>query len=170
MRLVQPHAAFLALALRTTNNVQEEVRQSGFDGILWKPFNAENLEDFLLRYFDNQEVIGKDDNLLRVAPFKGRESRLAGDFVQVGTLVSRAIDDIAAACFGEVVLDLTGVPSVPEKVARLVIDVRERSAKVGVELRVVGGADLTRTLKELADTADVPIYATVAEAQTGKAA
>src|SRR5579872_1090234 len=41
------------------------------------------------------------------------------------------------------VLDL---PSVTEKVARLVIDMRERSAKVGVELRVVGGADPARKL------------------------
>jgi two-component system, cell cycle response regulator len=170
MRLVQPHAAFLALALRTTNNVQEEVRQAGFDGILWKPFNAENVEDFLLRYFDNQEVIAKDDNLLRVTPFKGRESRLPGYFVQVGTLVARAIDDIAAACFGEVVLDLTGVPSVPEKVARLVIDMRERSAKVGLDLRLVGGPDLTRTLKQLADTADLRVYGTIGDAQAGKAA
>ena len=169
MRLVQPNAAFLALALRTTNNLQEEVRQAGFDNILFKPFSPENLEDFLLRYFDNQEVIGKDDNVLKVAPFKGREARLPGYFAQVSTLVNRAIDDVAAACFAEVVLDVSGLPPVPEKVARLIIDVRDRSAKVGVELRVVGGPDLVRTLKQLADTADVRVYTSVAEAN-GKAA
>ena len=170
LRLMQPHAAFLALALRTTNSVQDEAKSAGFDGVVFKPFNPEGLEDFLLRFFDNQDAVSVDGNLLRVAAFKGRETRLPGYFVQVANLVTKAIDDIAAACFAEVILDVSQVPSIPEKIARLVLDLRERSTKVGVELRLVGGPEIAKTLKQLADTADVQVFATVSEAQGGKAA
>jgi len=51
-----------------------------------------------------------------------------------------------------------------------VLDLRERSNKMGVELRLVGSPEIAKTLKQLADTADVPVFATVSEAQGGKAA
>lgn len=170
IRVLQPHAAFFALALRTVNNVQTEARDAGFDGVLFKPFNPEGMEDFLLRYFDNQDVISKDDNVVRVSPFKGREARLPGYFVQLGTLVRKTMDDIAAACYAELILDLSAVPPMPDKVARLVCELNDRASKVGVELRLVGDPAFSALLKQISETKDLIVFGSVADARTGKAA
>jgi two-component system cell cycle response regulator len=169
-RLLQPHAAFLSLALRTNNDVQKEAREAGFDGVMFKPFNTEALEDFLLKYFDNQEAVSQDNHVVRVTPFKGREARIAGYFVQLGTLLNKCAERVAEACFSHMVLDISGLPPVPEKVARLVIDTNERTQKMGIDLRLVAPPELAKILRQVSDTADVVIFATVAEADAGKAA
>lgn len=161
LKLFQPHAAILALTLRTTNNLTEEVRSAGFDGHLFKPFDQGGIEEFLLRYFDNQEMVTREDSVLHVAPFKGREQRMPGYFIQVSAVAGKAVEEIAAACYGEVVLDIGQVPAVPEKVTRLVLDLRERCTKMGLELRLVGTAEVAKALRQLSDTADVPFFATV---------
>src|SRR6185369_3569163 len=53
LRVLQPHAAFLALALRSVNKVQAEMKELGFDDVLFKPFQPEAIDDLLGRYFDN---------------------------------------------------------------------------------------------------------------------
>ena len=169
-RLLQPHAAFLALALRNNDQAQVEAKETGFDGVLFKPFNPEGVEDFLMRYFDNQDIIAEDGNIVKVVPFKGREARLPGYFIQLGSLVGKSTQKVAEACFAELILDVTGLPLILDKVARLVMDSRERATKMGVELRLVGSPELAKTLKQVVDTADVPVFASVAEAAAGKAA
>jgi CheY-like chemotaxis protein len=169
-RLLQPHAAVLALALRTNETIQAEAKELGFDGVLFKPFNPEGVEDFLMRYFDNQDIIAEDGNVVKVVPFKGREGRLPGYFIQLGSLVGKSTQKVAEACFGELILDVTGLPLILDKVARLVMDTRERAGKMGVELRLVGSPELAKTLKQVVDTADVPVFGSVAEAAAGKAA
>jgi len=169
-RLLQPHAAILSLALRTNNDIQKEAREAGFDGVLYKPFNPEGIEDFLLKYFDNQDVLSEDDNVVKVLPFKGREARIPGYFIQLGTLLSKSIQKAAEACFGEMIVDITALPAIPDKVARLVMEARERAQKMGIELRLVGSPELAKMLKQVADTADIPLFSTVAEAVAGKAA
>jgi CheY-like chemotaxis protein len=170
LRVMQPGAALLSLSLRSNAKAQEESREAGFAGVLFKPFDTEALEEFLQRYFDNQETIIKADSVLTLAAFKGREARIAGYFIQVTNLLTEAIEEIAAACFAEVVIDISGTPNVPEKTARLVLHLMDRCRKVGVELRLVGGAEVARTLKQLADTADLRVFSSVAQAQTGAAA
>jgi CheY-like chemotaxis protein/anti-anti-sigma regulatory factor len=170
LRIMQPGAAFLSLSLRNNAKAQEEARENGFAGVVFKPFDAEAIEEFLQRYFDSQEVITKSDSVITVAAFKGRETRLAGYFSQVTNLLSESLEEVAAACFAEAVVDISATPLVPEKTARLVVHLVERCRKVGVELRLVGGAEVARSLKQLADTADLKVFASVAEAQVGVAA
>jgi two-component system, cell cycle response regulator len=170
LRLLQPHAGFLLLALRTTNNIQAEARESGFDSVLFKPFTQEGIEEFLLRYFDNQELVAKDDNILRMAAFKGRENRLVGYFTQVSAISGKAVEEIAAACFPDVILEMSQVPPIAEKVARLVIELNEKAKKFGVELRIVGNDDVTKALSQYTETSKIPIFRSVSEAQAAGAA
>jgi CheY-like chemotaxis protein len=170
LRVLQPHAAFLALALRSVNKVQNEMKELGFDDVLFKPFTAEAIDDLLLRYFDNQDVVTKSENVLKVAAFKGRENRLPGYFVQISTVATKSVDDIAAACFAEVILDLSNLPAAGDKPTRLVLDLSERAKKVGVELRVVASGDVGKALAQYSDTASMHLFPSVAEAQGGSAA
>jgi DNA-binding response OmpR family regulator len=170
LRVMQPGAAFLSLSLRSNAKAQEEAREAGFAGVVFKPFDAEAIEEFLQRYFDTQEIISKSESVITVAAFKGREARLAGYFTQVTNQLSESLEEVAAACFAEAVVDISATPIAPEKTARLVVHLVERCRKVGVELRLVGGTDVAKSLKQLADTADVKVFPTVAEAQAGVAA
>jgi Asp/Glu/hydantoin racemase len=60
------------------------------------------------------------------------------------------------------------MPVIPEKTARLVLQLAEHSRRVGLEMRLVGSPELSKVLKQLADTADVPVFGSVADAQAGK--
>ena len=52
----------------------------------------------------------------------------------------------------------------------MLITVRETSRRMGVEMRLVGPKSLATSLKQIEDTADLSVYATVPEALAGKAA
>jgi CheY-like chemotaxis protein len=170
LRVMQPGAAFLVLSLRSNAKAQDQAREAGFAGVLFKPFDTEALEEFLQRYFDNQELITKVDSVVTVAAFKGREARLPGYFTQVTALLTETLEEIAAACFAEVIVDISATPLVPEKTARLVLHLIERCRKVGVELHLVGGAEVATNLKQLADTAQLRVFPSIAEAKTALAA
>ena len=161
LRVMQPQAAFVALSLRSVAKAQDEAREAGFVKVIYKPFDQAALEEFLLSYFDNQELISTTDNVISITAFKGRENRLPGYFVQITTLVSKAVEEIAAACFGEVIVDISQVPLLPEKTARMVMQLNERIRKVGLEFRLVGSSEVSVNLKQVVETAELPVYASV---------
>jgi two-component system, cell cycle response regulator len=167
MRLVQPRASFVLLALRAAGDVQAEAKAQGFDGAMFKPFNEEGIEDFLLRFFDNQELVTLTENTMRMAAFKGKENRMPNYFAQVATLAGKNLDDLAAACFGEAVMDISLLPPVNEKVVRLVMDLAEHAKRVGVELRLVAGSELGKILSTFEETASLGLFQSVPEAQAG---
>ena len=165
LRVMQPQAAFVALSLRSVAKAQDDAREAGFVGVIFKPFDQTALEEFLLRYFDNQELIATTDNVISITPFKGRDNRLPGYFVQVTNLVSKAVEEIAAACYAEVIVDISQVPLLPEKTARMVLQLSERTRKVGLEIRLVGSTEVSSNLKQLVETSDLPVYPTVEQAK-----
>jgi hypothetical protein len=57
------------------------------------------------------------------------------------------------------------VPLLPEKTGRMVMQLAERTKKVGLEIRLVGTTEVQTNLKQLVETADLPVYPTVAEAK-----
>jgi two-component system cell cycle response regulator len=165
LRVIQPQAAFVSLSLRSVAKAQDEAREAGFVSVVFKPFDPTALEELLLRYFDNQELISIHENVISISAFKGRENRLPGYFVQVTNLAAKAVDDIAAACFAEVIVDISQIPLLPEKTGRMVLQLSERSRKVGLEIRLVGSAELLNNLKQLVETSDFPVYPSIAKAQ-----
>ena len=77
-----------------------------------------------------QETIVVEENTVRVPPWKGRDNRLGAYFVQLGSLLAKTVEDAAAACFADLVIDLGTLPPAPDKVARLVMDLRDRATKM----------------------------------------
>src|SRR6185369_15221633 len=136
LRVLQPHAAFLALALRSVNKVQQEMKELGFDDVLFKPFTAEDIDDLVLRYFDNTELLLKEDNVLKVAAFQGRAERLEKYYTRVSELLNGGIETVAAACFDELIVDVSAMPRDPQRVAQLITTVEGQGKKFGLELRL----------------------------------
>jgi two-component system cell cycle response regulator len=166
VKVMQPQAGFLMLSLRSVAKAQDTARDGGFAGVIFKPFDQAALEDALQKFLDsNQDFISTSDNVITVGAFKGREARLAGYYTQVGALISKTVEDLAAACYGEVIIDLLQAPVMPEKTGRMVLQLSERTRKVGLELRLVGSNEVANSLKQLVETADLRVFASVAEAQ-----
>lgn len=170
LRVLQPHAAVLALSLRTANDAAGEVKDQGFDSVLFKPFRPENIDDFMLAYFDNQDFLQVEDNVLKVAPFTGKADRVERFFRQLDTVYPDALEKVAAACYDEVVLDLGAPPSEADKLAKFVIHVAEKSKEFGMSLSLVGPEPARKALAGFTETKELRFYPTIQEARAGGAA
>jgi DNA-binding response OmpR family regulator len=170
LRALQQHSTFLALRLRTTCDAEEEARSQGYDGFVFKPFDAASIEDLLVRYFDNAELVTVDGNLMKICGFSGREERLYRYFSRLGELIKAEMEKIAAACHDEVIVDLSELPMRSDKTPRFVVDIAKQTALMGLTLSIVGPAELRKMLTDFTDTAAIPFFASVADAQTAKAA
>jgi two-component system cell cycle response regulator len=165
LRAIQPHAVPIALCLRSSNDVNKEMRDKGFTDVLHKPFDKDSVDNFLLKYFDNQELVSTEDNLITVAAFTGKEDRVEKYFQRVAKLAAGFLEKIAAACYDEAIIDLSAVPPRPERIPRMVVEISQRAQAVGLGMRLVGNAELKKILQTFADTSSVPVAASVAEAK-----
>ena len=170
IRVLQPHAASVALTLRTANDAAGEVKDQGFDSVLFKPFRPETIDDFMLAYFDNQDFLQVEDNVLKVAPFTGKADRVDRFFRQLHTAFPDALEKVAAACYDEVVLDLGAPPGEADKLAKFVIEVAEKSKEFGMSLCLVGPDGAKKSLAGFTETKELRFYGTVQEARSGGAA
>jgi two-component system, cell cycle response regulator len=165
LRLLQSQATFAGMCLRSSPRAVEESREMGCDLPLLKPFDVSDVEEFIGRMFTSEDLVAKNENVLTLAAFKGKDSRLDGYFLQASRLVLTSAENVAAACFADVILDLTSIPLVPEKVARLLIDLQEKISKMGLGLRIVAPAEVARTAKQYTETATLPVFQSVLDAQ-----
>jgi len=165
IRVLQPRTAILALYVRTHANVADQAKKAGFDGALLKPFDAQAVDDFIAQYFNAQELVVKDDNILKIAAFRGRENRMDSYFNDVTNTITKISEDVAAACYAELIVDISEMPAASDRFVRLVLDLKGRVSKMGLELRLVGSSAVASTLKNYSDTADVPLFPSVGEAR-----
>ena len=165
IRVLQPRTAILALYVRTHANVADQAKKAGFDGAILKPFDAQAVDDFIAQYFNAQELVVKDDNILKIAAFRGRENRMDSYFNDVTNSITKISEDVAAACFAELIVDISEMPAASDRFVRLVLDLKSRVSKMGLELRLVGSSAVASTLKNYSDTADVPLFHSIGEAR-----
>jgi two-component system cell cycle response regulator len=149
--------------------VADLAKKSGFDGAILKPFDAGAVDDFIGQYFNTQELVTKDDNVLKISAFRGRENRMDAYFNDVTNTVTKISEDVAAACYAEVIVDINAVPAASDRFVRLILEMKSRVTKMGLELRLVGSPDVAKTLKNYSDTADVPLFPSIGEAQQSAA-
>lgn len=166
LRILQPTAAFVALVLRTASNPEQFVDQKGFDSFLVKPFDGAQVGEFLGAYFESLDVLAIDQNVMRPAPYTGPADGQEAFFKRLAQVAQEALDDAAAACYEDVILDLEEIPA-SARLQKMLVRLAERSGEVGLELRVVGTDELDKLLKQLVETASIGVFPTVEEAQAG---
>jgi len=170
IRVLQPHAALLALALRTANDVTREVKDQGFDDVVFKPFRPDSIDDFLMQYFDNQEFLTVEDNVLKVAPFTGKADKVDRFYGRLNGVFEEALEKVAAACYDEVVLDMGTPPMEGDRLPKFVNSVASKSKEFGMTLSLVGPADLRKALGAYEETKDLKLFASLQDARSGAAA
>jgi two-component system cell cycle response regulator len=164
LRILQPTAAFIALVMRTDKNPQAHVSNSGFGAYLTKPFDPRQVEEFVGAYFESQDLLAVDGNVLRPAPYKGAESAADTYFKRLQNTASTAIQDAAAACHDKVILDLAEMPASP-RLQKWLVRVATQCTEVGLEVRIVAGAEVAKLLKQLVETAEIPVVESVEAAK-----
>lgn len=165
LRTLQQHAAFLALALRSANDLQKEMQALGFDDVIFKPFDKDSIDDFMIRYFNDQELVVAEDNVVRVGAFSGKDDRLEKYFSRVTKLLEETIEKLAAACFDEAIIDLTQAPLKSDRTPRLILDLKKEASKRGIEMKLVAGAEVQALLKKFDETANMNVAHSVNEAK-----
>jgi two-component system, cell cycle response regulator len=165
IKLLQPNAAFVALALRTANDMSKELKEQGFSDIVYKPFNQDHVDDFLMQFFDNQEFLTSEDNLLKVAPFVGKPERLDRYYGRVAQLFPAVLNKVASACYESILLDLSNVPTQGDRLPKLLVTVAEQVKDVGMEMSIVGTAEIRKVLASFEETRAIRYFATVQEAR-----
>jgi DNA-binding response OmpR family regulator len=170
IKVLQPHAAFMALALRTASGDQtKELKEQGFNDVLYKPFTQDHVDDFLVQYFDNQEFLSNEDNLLKVAPFVGKPERLERYFSRLSQLFPAVLNKVAAACYEEVILDLGSIPTQGDRLPKLLVSVAGQAKEVGMNMSVVGAADIQKLLASFEETRGIRYFGTIQEARAALA-
>jgi two-component system, cell cycle response regulator len=170
IKLLQPHATVLALALRSTNDVAAELKSQGFADVLFKPFTPESVQDFVMQFFDKQDFLSREDNVLKVGAFTGKADRADQYFTRLATLFPTALENVAAACFEDAIIDLTQAPTQAEKLPKVIAAAAEKAGSVGLTLRLIGPATMTKLLSGFEETRSIKVFPSLAEARSGAGA
>ncbi|MBI5067675.1 MAG: response regulator [Deltaproteobacteria bacterium] len=165
IKVLQPHAAFVALALRTANDQTKELKDQGFSDVLYKPFTQDTVDDFLGQYFDNNDFLISEDNVLKVAPFNGKPERLERYVNRLNQLFPEVLNKVAAACYEDIVIDF-GAGAMPgDRLPKLLIGVSGLVKSMGMEMSVVASADAQKMLSGFEETKAIKVYGSLQEAR-----
>ena len=163
-----PDARYLALFLRNVVDPMTESHNTGFDGYLVKPFQADQLADMVR--VTKQSVAGPlddilvvDENILKAQPGNDANQEQAY-YSRMAELVGLAIEQLASDCFEDVTIDYSELP-VSDLLPMLVSVSMQCCNELGLEARVVGGEEIQKALEAADDVGDVQFFSTLADAK-----
>lgn len=165
LRVLQPQAVMIALALRSGNDNPEDLRGQGFHDLLLKPFDAAALDDWRAKYFEVQDLISQSDNVLSVTEFGGKADKLDGYYSRLKNLCKESFEKLASACYEDSIVDLTKLVVHNEKLPRLVMEMDSEAKRFGIALRLVGKPETKQLLDKLVETKSVPFFGSLGEAK-----
>lgn len=169
IKVLQPHAAFVAMALRTATDQSKELKEQGFGEVLYKPFTQDTIDDFLGQFFDNNDFLVSEDNVLKVAPFTGKAERVERYFARLQQLFPEVMNKVAAACYEDVIIDLGSGAMPGDKLPKLLIHVAGLAKGMGMQMSVVAGGDAQKVLGGFEETKSIKVFGTVQEARAAGA-
>ena len=168
LRALQPQAAMVGLALRSAGQVAADVKAQGFNDVMYKPFEAAAVDDFLAKQLAaDDDVLTVDGNVLACAAFSGKEDKLDRYFTRLRALCHESLEKLASACYDDTIFDLSAIPAGSDKIVSLLVDSDQEAKKLGIALRLVGTPELKKMLGAAMETATMPFYASRVDAQNG---
>ena len=164
LRALQPHAAFVALALRTQADSATHATEAGFGGHLFKPFDVDSIDDFLFTYFDRQDIVETDDNIVKVGELGNRKG-IDRYFDRVAELSVKALETVAAACHETVIVDLAKSPPEEDQIQKVLIRLKKSGDNLGLDLRVIGTETHKKCISAFVETDSIPFFYDLSSAQ-----
>jgi two-component system cell cycle response regulator len=134
--------------------------------VIYKPFDGNALEEFLSRYFEVNEVITIEGNVLTAAESRtDKPDRIERYYTRMRSFCGESFEKIASACFEDVIVDLEHAPLRNDKTMRVVLHMCKEAERLGLALRLVGNGELKRILGSITETQHLPVYPSVGEAR-----
>jgi two-component system, cell cycle response regulator len=164
LRILQPAAVFIALMLRSSKSPPASATDLGFAAHLVKPFDAAQVEEFVDNYFGNRTLLTVDDNVITPAAPKGPAGSSDTFYRRLQQMATDAASQAAAACHDRLIVNASQITPSPA-LAKFFLRLRTQCTDVGIELRVVGGPEVVKLLKQLVETADIPVADSVEAAK-----
>jgi two-component system, cell cycle response regulator len=164
LRILQPTAAFVALLMRSNKNPTGTATELGFAAHLVKPFDVAQVDEFVDNYFGNRSLLTVDDNVITPAAPKGAAGSSDTFYRRLQQMATDAASQAAAACHDRLIVNASQITPSPA-LAKFFLRLRTQCTDVGIELRVVGGPDVVKLLKQLVETADIPVADSVEAAK-----
>jgi two-component system cell cycle response regulator len=163
LRILQATAAFVALIMRSDKNAASTATDLGFAAHLVKPFDVAQVEEFVDNYFGNRDLLTIDGNVITPAVYTGTGSSDAF-YRRLQQMAIDAASQAAAACHDRLIVNAAQITASPALV-KFVLRLRAQCTDVGIELRVVGGPDVVKVLKQLVETADISVVDSIEAAK-----
>ncbi len=167
LKTIQKDATYLALCMRAGSaDPEKDMKALGFDGYLYKPFEADRVTALLAQASGGGEALAVvQDDVLRIAAFAGWETSMERYLPKLSTLIDKSLNEMAAACFDQVIFDMTSFPPRADRTPRLVLEVLGKTGKVGLTLKVVGLPETKKMLDLYVDTKTIPFFESVEAAR-----
>ncbi len=166
LRVLQPKATFVALALRTTNDVAKEVKEQGFADVFYKPFKPENIDDLVAQHFESSsDALTVQDNVVTMAAFSGKPERLEKYYGRLTALLPETLNQLASACYGDLIFQVGEVPSDGDRLPRLVMGLVTQASGMGIEVALVGSDAIKKSLSSFDETKGLKFYPSLEEAR-----
>jgi hypothetical protein len=166
LRVLQPDALFVCLALRTIHGAENTAAQGGYDGVLFKPFDKNSVSDFIARHLSSgPSLVTVAGDVISMAPFAGGRAGMMRHFRKVYEQAQKAFDQVADSCYEVAILNIAPVPDSFEHLPRLVVDLDQHARRLGLRLPLVGEESVKGILKQVLDTSDMPYFASEEQAR-----
>jgi two-component system cell cycle response regulator len=170
IRQLQPNAVIGALAMRASAAGEEKaLREQGFEFILCKPFAQEEVDDRLLPHVESHEILTRDENLLKLGPFTGKGEECERHFGRLSRLFPAALKEVAGACYGEVIVDLGGICTHPDRLPMLLASTAAQANELGLRILAVGSGEASKALASSEETKSIRCFGSVREARAAGA-
>jgi DNA-binding response OmpR family regulator len=168
-RTLQPQATIVGLIGQREGEAELRFEENLFDDLLVRPFEAVTVAEQVDQYSEDYRGVVSviEESLLRVAGFHGPRNRLETYLEHVRTQLAANFRPMAEACFDRVIVDLSRMPADhAASVARFVGEMFQLCDGVGLELRVVAGGALARSLRDWQETSHLRCHASVEDARS----
>lgn len=167
LRALQPQAVMVALALRSAGQAAGDIKSQGFGDVLYKPFEAAAVDDFLGMHVESDDVLTVDGNVLSCAAFVGKENKLDRYFTRLRAQCHDALEKLASACYDDTIFDLSAIPLRDDQIIQLLVDSDLEAKKLGIAMRLVGTPEVKQVIAAVTATSTMPFFASRGDAQNG---
>ena len=80
-------------------------------------------------------------------------------------MVRETFENVAAACYEAVYVDMTHMPQQPDRVVKLVIDMQKSAQELGMDMRLIGPDSVRTMMQQFTETSTLPFFDTLDEAK-----
>jgi DNA-binding response OmpR family regulator len=160
LRILQSNAVFIGLVMRANKDTHPTATELGFASQLVKPFDAQQLEEFIDSHFSDGGLLNVDGNVIAAGPFKGSAAAAEVFFRRLQQTSIEAASQAAAACHDRLIVNATQIPVSPT-LTKFFLRLQTHCAEIGISLKVVGSPELAKLLQQLVETAQIQVLESV---------